>query len=154
LEHTSYVFEIVIDQGGYFELKRHRIMTQTPQRLTARLGYAVPRLMAEAGLERSFREALEFARATYEELATWNPEVAAYVVPNAFRRRVLISANLREIFHLCELRSASNAHFSIRRAALMIADAVRRVHPALGLYLRLPEGADWKALEAEHFLEA
>ena len=80
--------------------------------------------------------------------------MAAYVVPNAFRRRVLISANLREIFHLCELRSAPNAHFSIRRVALQIAEAVRGVHPVLGSFLRLPEGADWKTLEAEHFLEA
>ncbi|HSB90457.1 MAG TPA: FAD-dependent thymidylate synthase [Anaerolineales bacterium] len=154
LEHTSYVFEIVIDQGGYFELKRHRIMTQTPQRLTARLGYAVPRLIVDAGLEGAYRGSMDRAREAYETLAEWNSEVAAYVVPNGFRRRVLISANLREIFHLCELRSAANAHFSIRRIALLIAEAVRQVHPALGSFLRLPEGVGWKSLEAEHFLEA
>jgi len=154
LEYTSYVFEIVIDQGGYFELKRHRMMTQTPQRLTTGLGYAVPRLFAEAGWEAAYREALNAAGEAHQRLAGWNPDVAAYLVPNAYRRRVLLTANLREIFHLCELRSASNAHFSIRRAALQIAEAIRSVHPVLGAFLQLPEGADWRALEAEHFIEA
>jgi len=154
LEHTSYVLEIVIDQGGYFELKRHRMMTQTPQRLSTGLGYAVPRLFAEAGWEPAYRAALDAAREAHQRLAEWNPEVAAYLVPNAYRRRVLLTANLREIFHLCELRAAPNAHFSIRRVALQIAEAIRGVHPVLGAFLQLPEGADWRALEAEHFIEA
>jgi hypothetical protein len=154
LEHTSYVLEIVIDQGGYFELKRHRMMTQTPQRLTSGLDYAVPRLFAEAGWETAYRAALDAAGEAHRRLAAWNPDVAAYLVPNAYRRRVLLTANLREIFHLCELRSAPNAHFSIRRAALQIAEAIRGVHPVLGAFLQLPEGADWRALEAEHFIEA
>ena len=154
LEHTSYVLEIVIDQGGYFELKRHRMMTQTPQRLSTGLGYAVPRLFAEAGWEAAYRAALDAVGEAHRRLAAWNPDVAAYLVPNAYRRRVLLTANLREIFHLCELRSAPNAHFSIRRAALQIAEAIRGVHPVLGAFLQLPEGADWRTLEAEHFIEA
>jgi thymidylate synthase ThyX len=154
LEHTSYVLEIVIDQGGYFELKRHRMMTQTPQRLSTGLGYAVPRLFAEAGWEAAYRAALDAAGEAYRRLAAWNSDVAAYLVPNAYRRRVLLTANLREIFHLCELRSAPNAHFSIRRVALQIAEAIRGVHPILGAFLHLPEGADWRTLEAEHFIEA
>jgi len=154
LEYTSYVLEIVIDQGGYFELKRHRMMTQTPQRLSTGLGYAVPRLFAEAGWEAAYRAALDAAGEAHRRLAAWNSDVAAYLVPNAYRRRVLLTANLREIFHLCELRSAPNAHFSIRRAALQIAEAIRGVHPILGAFLQLPEGANWRALEAEHFIEA
>ena len=31
LEHITYTFDIVMDQGAYFEIKRHRMMTQTPQ---------------------------------------------------------------------------------------------------------------------------
>jgi thymidylate synthase ThyX len=41
LEHSSFTFEVVLDQGAYLELKRHRMMSQTPQRLSTRLGYAV-----------------------------------------------------------------------------------------------------------------
>jgi hypothetical protein len=153
LEHTNYTVEMVLDQGGYFELKRHRMMTQTPQHLTTALGFAVPALMVEAGLEAEYRRVMEQADQAFRRMAERDPAVAAYLVPNACNRRVLITANLREIFHFCELRSASNAHFSIRRVALGLAEAVRQVHPALGAYLRLPEPADRIALESEHFAQ-
>ncbi len=151
LEHAFYSFEAVMDQGAYFELKRHRMMTQTPQRLQAGLGYAVPRLFAEAGVEASFRKAMAQAAEAYERLAAWNPHVAAYVVPNAFNRRVVMTLNLREAYHFCELRAAANAHFSIRRIALRMAEMIREVHPLLSSYMRLPEGVDWHDIERAHF---
>ncbi len=151
LEHTTYTFDVLMDQGAYFEVKRHRMMTQTPQPLTARLGYALPRIIVEAGCEHAYREAMQTAAEAYEALAAWNPEVASYVVPNGFNRRALFTMNLREAFHFCELRSAPNAHFSVRRLALRMAEMIREVHPTLAAYMRLPEGADWRAVEAEHF---
>ncbi|MDX1378878.1 MAG: FAD-dependent thymidylate synthase, partial [Anaerolineales bacterium] len=36
LEYCTYTFDLVMDQGAYAEFKRHRMMTQTPQRLTTR----------------------------------------------------------------------------------------------------------------------
>jgi len=154
LEHTALTFEVVLDQGAYLELKRHRMMSQTPQRLSTRLGYAVPRLMAEAGLEASYRTSMEAAARAFEALAAWNPDVAAYVVPNAFRRRVVLTMNLREAFHFCELRAAANAHFSIRRIALRMAEKVRQAMPLLTATMRLPEGTSWEQIEREHFTEA
>ena len=38
VEHSSYTVDLILDQGAYFELKRHRMMTQTPQPLTTHLG--------------------------------------------------------------------------------------------------------------------
>src|SRR5690606_36402814 len=49
LEYCNYTFDLVMDQGAYAEFKRHRMMSQTPQRLTTRLGYTTPSLIAEAG---------------------------------------------------------------------------------------------------------
>ena len=151
LEHAVYTFEAVLDQGAYFELKRHRMMTQTPQRLTAELGYPIPRLIIQAGFEVAYREAMETAAAAYRTLAVWNPDAAAYLVPNGFNRRVLMTLNLREAYHFCELRSAANAHFSIRRIALRMAELIRQVHPALASFMRLPDSEDWRKVEAEHF---
>jgi thymidylate synthase ThyX len=151
LEHTSYTFDLVLDQGGYAEFKRHRMMTQTPQALTARLGYAVPRRIAEAGFEDRYRLAMDAAAETYEKLAGWNPHAAGYVVPNGFNRRILFSMNLREAFALCQLRAAANAHFSIRRVARRVAEEIQRVHPLLTKYMRLPEGETWQGIE-EQFL--
>lgn len=151
LEHQTFSAEVILDQGAYFELKRHRLMTQTPQRLTANLGYAVPRLFTQAGIEPAYHAAMQAAAQAYHQLAKWNPDVAAYVVPNGFNRRVLMSFNLRQAYHLIELRSAANAHFAMRRVALRLGDEVRRASPLLAGWLRLPEVVDWRSLEAEHF---
>lgn len=151
LEHAVYTFEGVMDQGAYFEFKRHRIMTQTPQSLRGDLGYAVPKLILEAGYEEPYRKAMESAREAYLKMADWNPHVAAYIVPNGYNRRILMTLNLRQLYHFCELRAAANAHFSIRRVALQMADLVKSVHPNLARFLRLPKGVDWKAIDAEHF---
>ncbi len=153
LEHAAFTVEATVDQGAYFELKRHRMMTQTPQRLTADLGYAVPKLITQAGFEAAYREAMERAASAHRTLALWNPEVAAYIVANGFNRRVLLTLNLREAFHFCELRSAPNAHFSMRRLALQLAEALVKAYPLLAPFLRLPEDTDWKRLEAEHFTQ-
>jgi hypothetical protein len=151
LEHSSYTFELVIDQGAYFEFKRHRIMSQTVQPLTARLGYAVPRAVVEAGFEDQYRQAMQLAHDTYEKIAAFNPEVASYVVPNAFNRRILFTTNLRSAEHLVSLRSAPNAHFSIRRAAHRIAEEIRKVTPLLGNYLRETQGESWQDVEGKFF---
>ena len=69
LEYASYTVDLVIDQGGYFELKRHRMMTQTPQPLTALLGYAVPRAILEAQVETAYRTAMRAAHQAYCRVA-------------------------------------------------------------------------------------
>ncbi|MGB8213874.1 MAG: FAD-dependent thymidylate synthase [Anaerolineales bacterium] len=152
LEYTSYIFDLLIDQGGYAEFKRHRMMTQAPQMLTARLGYAIPRRITEAGFEPRYRSAMETVSQAYEKLAEWNPQVASYVVPNGFNRRVLFSLNLREAFAFCQLRAAPNAHFSMRRVASRVTEEICRVHPLLAKYMFLPEET-WQAIESEYFTQ-
>ena len=76
----------------------------------------------------------------YEKLYAFNPDVASYIVPNAFNRRVLLQMNLRSAFHFIKLRSAPNAHFAIRRIALKIAEEIRMRYPlfATVFQFRLP----------------
>jgi thymidylate synthase ThyX len=150
LEHTAYTFDLVMDQGAYAEFKRHRMMTQTPQRLTCALGYAVPRRFVEAGFEGEYRRAMDAAGATWQKLAAWNPEVAQYAVPNGYNRRVLATFNLREAYAFCQLRAAANAHFSIRRVAQRVAEEISRVHPLLTDYLKL-HAETWQGVEKDYF---
>jgi hypothetical protein len=152
LEYTTYTFDLVLDQGGYAEFKRHRMMTQTPQTLTARLGYTVPYRFAQAGFEPRYRTAMEAAIQAYEELTALNPQVAAYIVPNGFNRRVLFNMNLREAFAFCQLRSSAQAHFSMRRVAGRVAQEIQRVHPLLAKYISLPE-EPWQTVESQHFIQ-
>jgi len=153
LEYGNLTFDVVLDQGGYFELKRHRMMTQTPQQLSTSLGYALPRGVATAGLEQHFRNAMETAAEAYHQLATWNPAVASYVVPNAYNRRVLLQMNLRSALHLLSLRSAPNAHFSLRRLTQRMAEILRTELPLLGSYIKTEPSETWQQVEAEHFAQ-
>ena len=86
----------------------------------------------------------------YEKLYQENPNVAQYVVPNGFNRRVLAQFNLREAYAFCQLRSAANAHFSIRRVAQRMHEEMARVHPLLTKYMKLHDET-WKSVEEGYF---
>ncbi|MCK6538852.1 MAG: FAD-dependent thymidylate synthase [Anaerolineales bacterium] len=153
LEYSTYTFDLVMDQGAYAEFKRHRMMTQTPQRLTTRLGYATPLLFEEAGFRSQYEAAMEAAAQMFEKLYEFSPSVAQYVVPNGYNRRVLAQFNLREAYAFCQLRSAANAHFSIRRVAQRIYEEMARIHPLLTKYMKLPEET-WQGVEESYFVKA
>jgi len=150
LEYASYTFDLIMDQGAYAEFKRHRMMTQTPQRLTTRLGHAMPRLITESGFGPQYEAAMESASKLYEKLYQFNPSLAQYIVPNGFNRRVLSEFNLREAYAFCQLRSAANAHFSIRRVAQRMYDEIARVHPLLTKYMKVYEET-WQGVEGNYF---
>jgi thymidylate synthase ThyX len=151
LEHSSYTFDLLMDQGAYAEFKRHRMMTQTPQRLTCAHGYAVPRRFADAGFEGEYRRAMAAAAQLWQKLAVWNSDVAQYIVPNGYNRRVLTTFNLREAYAFCQLRAAANAHFSIRRVAQRVAEQINRVHPLLARHMKLHDET-WQGISDEYFL--
>jgi thymidylate synthase ThyX len=150
-EYAQMSFEAVMDQGAYFEFKRHRMMTQTVQPLTASLGFAVPKGITASGCEAAYLDVMRQAAMLYDQIKKDNPAVASYVIPNGFNRRVLFTMNLRQVFHFCRLRGAENAHFSIRRAAYRLAEAVKKVYPLLGAYLDLPSDASWRSIEDQFF---
>ena len=152
LEYTSYTFDIIMDQGAYAEFKRHRMMSQSPQLLSGALGYAVPKRMALAGLEGEYCKAMDAAVALWEKLAAWNPQVAQYIAPNGFNRRVLATFNLREAFAFCQLRAAPNAHFSIRKVAERVYEEIQRVHPLLTKYMPMPQES-WQDVDEQYFVK-
>ena len=151
LEYAQMTFEALMDQGAYFEFKRHRMMTQTVQPLSTNLGFAVPKGIFEAGCEDEYLEAMRRTATLYKQIKSWNPIVASYIVPNGFNRRVLFTMNLREIFHFCRVRGAENAHFSIQRMAQRLAEAVKIAYPLLTRFLDLPQGLTWQSIEEDHF---
>ncbi|MEE4195819.1 MAG: FAD-dependent thymidylate synthase [Anaerolineae bacterium] len=151
LEHATLTFEVVHDQGGYYELKRHRMMTQSAQPLTTHLGYATPKWMVEAGFQQQYDEAMQAAEYAYKTLEKVDPAAASYVVPNAFNRRVLLTTNLRSANHLLALRSAPNAHFSIRRVAQRMYEQIKAIYPVFGEWLRIEESENWQTIEEQYF---
>lgn len=153
LEYTGYVFDVIMDQGAYFEFKRHRMMSQTAQPLTVMLGFSMPRAFSEGGFEQTYIETMRRVEETYKQLAAWNPNVAAYIVPNAFNRRIMFKLNLRELFHFSRLRCASNAHFSIRRVSRRMIEDVRLHHPVFLSHLCVDCSETSRDIELEYFKE-
>lgn len=151
LEYADLTFSLIMDQGAYFEFKRHRMMTQTVQDLTTRLGYALPKAITEAGFEARYQEAMNAAAVLFDKLTAWNPHVAAYVVPNAYNRRVLCRANLRELFHFIKLRCAKNAHFSIQRVGWGMLEKVQPYFPFLSEKIQVKGSHTSQELKAEFF---
>jgi thymidylate synthase ThyX len=96
---------------------------------------------------------MESASQMYEKLYDFNPAVAQYVVPNGYNRRVLAHFNLREAFAFCQLRSAANAHFSIRRIAQRMYKEMAKVHPLLTKYMKLYDET-WQRVEEGYFTKA
>ncbi len=151
LEFNWFLFDILMDQGAYFEFKRHRMMTQTVQPLSPREGFTIPRLITQAGLEENFREAMQMAARAYHRIAQESPAAASYIIPNAFNRRVLAAMNLRSAMHFIQLRTAPNAHFAIRRVANRMAELLREQMRLFTPYFSPPTDETWQQIEASYF---
>jgi thymidylate synthase ThyX len=132
LEHATYTFEIVANFGAYRDLQRHRLLTQDRQRLGTSLGYDVPAYLDQIGKTDPFRRAVESAAEAHRLLEVdLGGALAQYVVPLAFRLRWYIRTNLREIYHICELRTAPQGHPDYRSIAQEMFRQVRQKHPRL-----------------------
>jgi thymidylate synthase ThyX len=139
LEHLYYTFDIVLDYGAYRDIQRHRMATQTRQRLSTRYGYSVLDDVVAYGFGDTFQACMERAAHAYNRIVEDYPLDAQYVLPLAYRIRVLFTWNLRELFHFIQLRSAKQGHFSYRRIAQQVYGEIERVHPALARYIRVDQ---------------
>lgn len=130
-EETYYTFDVLADIGAYRDLHRHRVLTQERQHYSVRHGYEVPIELEAANLGESYRRALDYAAETTDLISLDLPDAAQYVVPFAYRMRWRIKLNLREVYHLVELRSSRQGHPSYRIIAQEMHRILNAVHPAL-----------------------
>ncbi len=154
-EEARYSFDIIADIGAYRDLQRHRMLTQERQRFGVGLGYIVPTELLAAGLDTSYCQALEQAATIANRIATELPAQAQYAVPMAFRMRWRVTLNLRELYHLAELRSAPQGHPTYRRVAQAMFTLVQAVHPQLVEGMRFMDMGDYvlERLDAERRLD-
>jgi len=151
LEYGNFTFDVILDEGAYLELKRHRMMTQTPAPFTPCFGYAVPRQIEKAGLLNEYDRVMKKAAEAYGKLAVISQPAASYVLPNAYNRQVLLQSNMRSLYHFLALRSAPNAHFSIRRIAHQMADQLQAVIPDLADILKVERSETATEIENRFF---
>ncbi|TMG26844.1 MAG: thymidylate synthase [Chloroflexi bacterium] len=137
LEHATYTFEIVANFAAYRDLHRHRMLTQDRQLLDTDLGYDLPRGLVELDMAGDFSRAVEGAAEAHRRLERdLGRALAQYIVPLAFHVRWYFRVNLREIYHLCELRTTPQGHPDYRWVAQEMFRRVAEVHPRLARYAR------------------
>lgn len=134
-ELAHYTMEIVVDYGAFRDIQRHRMNTQVNQLLTPANGYEVPAEIMEAGLEKRYREAIERAGELAQKMSQEFPYEAQYVLPLAYRVRVLFDWNFRALEHFIRLRSSPQGHISYRRIAQQVYQKIVEVHPQLATFL-------------------
>lgn len=128
-EHASLTFEVVLSAAAFGQLKRHRMATVTTGPYDPALGVTVPPSFQEASLEGLLGEARRDAEAVWENLGGQEFPAAAYACLNAHRRRVLLTLNLREMYHVSRLREDSHAQWDIRALASAMSAEARRAFP-------------------------
>lgn len=142
-ELASYTFEFVFDYGALREFRRHRMQTYLSQPLTVGNGYDVPPLIEYAGLSGVFEAAINQAEKAFMGILRVSPAVAQYLVTHAHRQRVLSQINLRECYHLFQLRTSRQAHASIRGPVIEAMRLAAAAQPELFRLLPLRDAPDW-----------
>jgi thymidylate synthase ThyX len=141
-------FDILMDIGGFRDMHRHRRCTQLLQGFTDAHGYETPDApgqptLADAGLDRMYAEAMAGAFAAYEALRDSGieeaRESAQYLLPLATRCRTMFKMDFAEALYISELRSGVAGHYSYRRVAWEMFEAVRRMHPGLASLFRIDD---------------
>jgi len=137
LEHVYYTFDILLDFGAFRDVQRHRMCTQSNQPVTVVHGYDLPPEIREAGFEDKFKAVVEKSVEAYNKIYEKFPDEAQYVVPMCFRKRVLITWNLRELHHFISLRSGKKGHQSYRRIAQECWRKLNEIQPLLAKYIKV-----------------
>ncbi len=152
-EHAHYEFELLVNIGEYRDLQRHRLVTPSRQTFTTLHGYETNEaIMAVPEIRAAYDANMEQADALYRALAEEFPNEAQYVVPFGFRVRYNIAVNLRELYHLLELRTAEQGHPDYRLTCQQMYRAIEQVHPLLAAgmqFVNLQPNAPMSRLRAE-----
>ena len=141
-------FDILMDIGGFRDMHRHRRCTQLLQGFTDLHGYETPDApgqptLVEAGLDAEYGAAMDAAFVAYRRLKGSSVaeagESAQYCLPLGTRCRSMFKMDFAEAHYISELRSGVAGHYSYRRVAWEMFEAVRRQHPGLAGLFRIED---------------
>ncbi|MFZ3210896.1 MAG: FAD-dependent thymidylate synthase [Terriglobales bacterium] len=136
-------FDILMDIGGFRDLHRHRRCVQVHQAFTDAHGYETPDELAAAGLRQRYDDAMERVQDAVVELKRTAGEDArtdaVYLLPLAFRKRTLFKMDFAEVAYISELRTGAAGHFSYRKIAFDMYEAVAQRYPTLARHFRVTD---------------
>ncbi len=136
-------FDILMDLGGFRDMHRHRRCVQVGQAFTTAHGYETPQEIGEAGIAAQYDGVMQRAaeqsanlRARVKDEAE---ETSQYLIPLAYRKRTLFAMDFAEVVYIAELRTGPAGHYSYRRVAYEMYEAVARKHPSLAKHFRVTD---------------
>jgi thymidylate synthase ThyX len=128
----AFIFDVLMDIGGWRDLHRHRRCQQIQQNFTTAHGYDVPPVLKQAGLEGDYRAAMDAVRTDIERLRKTHQEAAVYAIPFGFRVRCLFKMDYAEAEYIARLRSGVKGHWSYRTVAWEMKKRIVERYPFLG----------------------
>jgi thymidylate synthase ThyX len=145
----SLAFDVLVDLGSFRDLHRHRRCIQVQQPLTWTHAYAAPDDVftiglghqaglnaLEAGLGDTYAESLAKAEQAAATVGQSAPLAANYLLPLGYRTRCLFKMDWAEAAYIIEQRTQPQGHFSYRRIAWGMYEALRARYPRLAEPIR------------------
>ncbi len=127
----AFIFDILMDIGGWRDMHRHRRCHQIQQNFTTQHGFDIPPALVEAGVDRDYTDAMEAVKLDIEQLRKANQEAALYAVPFGFRVRCLFKMDFAEAEYIARLRSGVKGHWSYRTVAWQMKQKIAEQYPML-----------------------
>ncbi|MCU0641562.1 MAG: FAD-dependent thymidylate synthase [Candidatus Margulisbacteria bacterium] len=134
-EHVSLTYDLIVSSSCFAQLKRHRPATVTAQLYDPALSVTVPPKIRGTRDEGRFTTIVAETDRFYSELAKEKPLAAQYLLTGAHRKRVLMTLNARELYHLARLREDVHAQWDIRELSARMSQYARAVMPLTMLLL-------------------
>jgi thymidylate synthase (FAD) len=145
IEHIVFTFAISgVTRTLSHQLVRHRAGLAFDQQSQRYVNYKAPSYMvpgtvadADPELHDRFLDEMQGSLTFYEQLldAGIPGEDARFVMPNATRTNLVMTANLRALIHMSGLRLCTMAQWEIRRLFQLVRHEVFKVSPFLGSFL-------------------
>jgi len=145
----AYAFDLLMDLGSFRDLHRHRRCIQIAQDpipdhgadpaadvFPRAFGEQIAKAMLSAGLDQVYDAALESGLAAARRLQAAAPEAAPYLLPLAARTRTLFKMDAAQAVYISELRTGEGGHFSYRRVAWEMYEALKTRSPELAALAR------------------
>ncbi len=134
-EHIHLTYDLVVSASCFAQLKRHRMATITSQAYNPEAGITMPKSVEEVGEANKFKEVIRKTNDAYEKINKRIPSAAQYVLTNAHQKRVMISLNARELYHISRLREDKTAQWDIRKKTKKMVEAAKHFMPLTLMFI-------------------
>lgn len=137
LEFVNYLFEMKMSQSAFRQFLRHRMTTKTILEESL-FEYVIPKTINNheiSEIDQKYKEVQESINKNIEKAYEYNEDVARYMLSNAHLLKVYSLLNLRELYHISQLRECYNSQWELRSIAKSLSNLAKENTPFLADYL-------------------